>query len=187
MRHSSGRDCPYRFAAFLMGCLFGRVRRCLKDTRDRNAAGGQRPRVAAGGQSVVRAGHADLLRRRQQRDRSASRGPYRRVYRAPPERDVRDRDAPGGTEGDNLVKTWLATGEMSDIFYYNSGCRSKALSPTESLVDLSGELSIENMVEAYLPTVTAGDGIYGVPTEGSLGGGILYNKKIYSDLGLEVP
>ena len=43
------------------------------------------------------------------------------------------------------------------------------------------------MVEAYLPTVSAGDGIYGVPTEGSLGGGILYNKKIYSDLGLEVP
>ena len=28
---------------------------------------------------------------------------------------------PGGEEGDNLVKTKLATGEMNDIFYYNSG------------------------------------------------------------------
>ena len=94
---------------------------------------------------------------------------------------------PGGTEGDNLVKTRLATGEMSDIFYYNSGSLFQALNPTESLVDLSGEPFIENMVEAYLPTVSAGDGIYGVPTEGSLGGGILYNNKIYGDLGLTVP
>ncbi len=94
---------------------------------------------------------------------------------------------PGGTDGDNLVKTRLATGEMSDIFYYNSGSLFQALNPTESLVDLSGEPFIANMVEAYLPTVSAGDGIYGVPTEGSLGGGILYNNKIYSDLGLQVP
>ena len=94
---------------------------------------------------------------------------------------------PGGTEGDNLVKTRLATGEMSDIFYYNSGSLFQALNPTESLVDLSGEPFIANMVEAYLPTVSAGEGIYGVPTEGSLGGGILYNNKIYADLGLQVP
>ena len=94
---------------------------------------------------------------------------------------------PGGTEGDNLVKTRLATGEMSDIFYYNSGSLFQALNPTETLVDLSGEAFVGNMVEAYLPTVSAGDGVYGVPTEGSLGGGILYNKKIYSDNGLQVP
>jgi len=29
--------------------------------------------------------------------------------------------ASGGSEVDNLVKTRLATGEMNDIFYYNSG------------------------------------------------------------------
>ena len=28
---------------------------------------------------------------------------------------------PGGTDGDNIVKTRLATGEMTDIFWYNSG------------------------------------------------------------------
>ena len=37
---------------------------------------------------------------------------------------------PGGEEGDNLVKTKLATGEMNDIFYYNSGSLLQALSPT---------------------------------------------------------
>ena len=28
---------------------------------------------------------------------------------------------PGGTEGDNLIKTRLATGEMTDVFLYNAG------------------------------------------------------------------
>ncbi len=36
---------------------------------------------------------------------------------------------PGGAEGDNLVKTRLATGEMSDIFCYNSGSLLQALNP----------------------------------------------------------
>ena len=39
---------------------------------------------------------------------------------------------PGGTEGDNLVKTRLASGEMSDIFAYNSGSLLQALHPTET-------------------------------------------------------
>ena len=34
---------------------------------------------------------------------------------------------PGGTEGDNLNKTKLATGEMSDVFLYNSGSLFQAL------------------------------------------------------------
>jgi len=94
---------------------------------------------------------------------------------------------PGGTEGDNLVKTRLSTGEMSDMFYYNSGSLLQALNPADTLVDLSKEPFIANIQESYLPTVSQKGGIFGVPTEGTLGGGILYNKKIYSDLGLSVP
>ena len=95
---------------------------------------------------------------------------------------------PGGTDGDNLVKTRLATGDMPDMFYYNSGSLLQALNPAETLVDLSGEAFVANLQESYLPTVsTTGGAIVGVPTEGSLGGGILYNRKIYSDLGLQVP
>ena len=104
-----------------------------------------------------------------------------------PEVTIEVETHPGGTEGDNLVKTRLATGEMTDIFYYNSGSLLQALNPSETLVDISGEPFIANIVESYLPTVSAGDAIFGVPTEGSLGGGILYNKKIYADLGLDVP
>jgi len=94
---------------------------------------------------------------------------------------------PGGTDGDNIVKTRLSTGEMTDIFWYNSGSLLQALNPNESLVDVSGEPWIANINESYLPTVSSGDAIFGAPSETAMGGGILYNKKVYADLGLEVP
>lgn len=94
---------------------------------------------------------------------------------------------PGGTDGDNIVKTRLATGEMTDIFWYNSGSLLQALNPAESLVDVSGESWITNIAESYIPTVSSGDAIFGAPSETAMGGGVLYNKKVYADLGLEVP
>ena len=61
---------------------------------------------------------------------------------------------PQGTEGDNLVKTRLATGDMNDIFFYNSGSLLQALHPADTLVDLSEEPFIANIAESFLPTVS---------------------------------
>lgn len=94
---------------------------------------------------------------------------------------------PGGTEGDNIVKTRLASGEMSDLFWYNSGSLLQALHPSDTLVDISKEPFMANVVESFLPTVSQNGQVFGVPTGTALGGGILYNKKIYRDLGLSVP
>ena len=41
---------------------------------------------------------------------------------------------PGGTDGDNLVKTRLATKTMNDVFLYNSGSLFQALNPVSQLV-----------------------------------------------------
>ena len=95
--------------------------------------------------------------------------------------------AGGGSEVDNLVKTRLATGEMNDIFYYNSGSLLQALHPSDTLVDLSGEPFIDNIAEAFLPTVSQNGGIFGVPVGYAASGGVLYNKKVYEQLGLSVP
>ena len=46
---------------------------------------------------------------------------------------------PAGTEGDNLMKTKLATGEMNDVFGYNSGSLFQALSADKNLVPLTDE------------------------------------------------
>ena len=68
----------------------------------------------------------------------------------------------------------------------NSGSLLQALNPAETLVDLAGEPFIANIPESFLPTVSQGDGIYGVTSGTAMGGGVLYNKKIYADLGLKV-
>lgn len=95
---------------------------------------------------------------------------------------------PGGAEGDNLVKTRLATGEAGDIIQYNSGSLFQALNPEETLTDLTAIAGQANVVENFKTVVTAADGtVRGVPFGAAMGGGIYYNRKIYAELGLTVP
>ena len=94
---------------------------------------------------------------------------------------------PGGAEGDNLVKTRLATGDMPDVFRYNAGSLFRALNPPETILDLSNEAFEANVMDSFKPVVSIGGKVYGVPEEAAMGGGVLYNKKIYADLGLSVP
>jgi raffinose/stachyose/melibiose transport system substrate-binding protein len=94
---------------------------------------------------------------------------------------------PGGAEGDNIIKTRLSTGEMTDIFLYNSGSLFQALNPTKTLVDLTDLPAQANILDSYKTVVSAEGKIYGVPINTAMGGGILYNRKIYQELGLSVP
>ncbi|MEV4175221.1 extracellular solute-binding protein [Nonomuraea sp. NPDC049709] len=94
---------------------------------------------------------------------------------------------PGGSEGDNIVKTRLSTGEMTDVFWYNSGSLLQALNPAQTLVDLTGDPVLANVQPEYLPVVTQGGKVFGVPATTLTGGGILYNRKVYEQLKLEVP
>ncbi|TXK43690.1 carbohydrate ABC transporter substrate-binding protein [Nonomuraea sp. C10] len=94
---------------------------------------------------------------------------------------------PGGSEGDNVVKTRLSTGEMTDVFWYNSGSLLQALNPAQTLVDLTGDPVLAQVQPDYLPVVSHDGKAYGVPATTMGGGGILYNRKVYERLGLEVP
>ncbi|MFD2795479.1 ABC transporter substrate-binding protein [Promicromonospora vindobonensis] len=94
---------------------------------------------------------------------------------------------PGGTEGDNLVKTRLSTGEMADVFYYNSGSLLQALNPDSSLVDLSDQEWVGSLTEEFRPVVSTDEGTYGAPLGASFAGGVVYNRSVYDELGLEVP
>jgi raffinose/stachyose/melibiose transport system substrate-binding protein len=106
---------------------------------------------------------------------------------ANPNIDVTLELRPGGTEGDNLIKTKLATGDMNDVFLYNSGSLFQVLNADETMVEISGEPWAANVVESFWPTVSTPNGKYGAPIGTAMGGGILYNKKVYADLGLSVP
>lgn len=95
---------------------------------------------------------------------------------------------PGGSEGDNMVKTRLATGEAGDIIQYNSGSLFQALRPSETLADLTDLPGQANIIDSFKPVVTASDGIVrGVPFGPAMGGGVYYNRKLYAELGLSVP
>ena len=94
---------------------------------------------------------------------------------------------PGGTDGDNLVKTKLATGSMEDVFTYNSGSLFQALAPSKNLLEMTNQPFMKNVLSGFYPVVSVGKKIYGTPFGTAVGGGILYNKKVYAKLGLKVP
>jgi raffinose/stachyose/melibiose transport system substrate-binding protein len=98
--------------------------------------------------------------------------------------DVEQR--PQGGDGDNVVKTRLSTGDMTDIFMYNSGSLFQALNPKQTMVPLEGDY-VDTLADAFKQSVTADDKVYGVPFGTFMGGGILYNIPAYKELGLEVP
>ncbi|GKH31919.1 extracellular solute-binding protein [Muricomes sp. OA1] len=93
----------------------------------------------------------------------------------------------GGSDGDNIVKTRLASGEMSDICMYNAGSLLKALNPSEYFYDISNEKFTEKLDDTFKETVTVDGKVYGVPLTSTQAGAIIYYKPDYEELGLEIP
>lgn len=93
----------------------------------------------------------------------------------------------GGADGDNIVKTRLASGDMSDICIYNSGSLFMALNPSEYFYDISNEDFAAKYEDAYTSTVSVDGAVYGIPQTSTQVGGIIYSKPIYEELDLEIP
>ena len=70
---------------------------------------------------------------------------------------------PAGGEGDNLVKTRLATGDMTDLVWYNSGSLLQALNPEKNFVDLTNEKFMENIMDDFKDAVSVNGKVYGIP------------------------
>ncbi|GGD86258.1 ABC transporter substrate-binding protein [Microbacterium murale] len=94
---------------------------------------------------------------------------------------------PSGSEGDNVIKTRLSSGDMTEVFAYNSGSLLQAIRPDDFLVPLDDEEWLSHISDSYLPAVSTDAGVYGAPSGGTTPGGVIYNKRIYEELGLEVP
>jgi ABC-type glycerol-3-phosphate transport system substrate-binding protein len=107
--------------------------------------------------------------------------------KANPDITVKFDTRPQGTDGDNLVKTQLSTGEMADVFNYNSGSLMQALNPDNTLVDLKDQSWVKDVDPQFSKVVSTSNGMYGAPMGTSFGGAVMYNKKVYEKLGLSVP
>lgn len=92
-----------------------------------------------------------------------------------------------GSDGDNMVKTRLASGEMTDLLMYNCGSLLDALNPAEYFIDISGEPFADTIDDTFRNAVTVDGAMYGIPFTSSSAGAVVYNKAIYAELGLEVP
>ncbi|GAA2502843.1 ABC transporter substrate-binding protein [Winogradskya humida] len=94
---------------------------------------------------------------------------------------------PQGTEGDNLIKTRLSTGDMSDVFEYNSGSLLQAIAPAKNLVAVDDQSYAAQLDDNFTTSVTSDGKLYGVPFGGFMSGAILYNKAVFAKNGLQVP
>lgn len=104
-----------------------------------------------------------------------------------PDIEVSLETRPGGGDGDNIVKTRLSTGEMADVFIYNTGSLFQALNADQNLVEMTDQPWVDELEEDFLGTVSTDNGTYGNAWGATFGGGIIYNSAVYDELGLEVP
>lgn len=94
---------------------------------------------------------------------------------------------PASDSNDTVVKTRLNSGDLGDVVTYQSGSNLSALNPAANFVDLSDEPWVGDLNTSFPEAVTIDGALYGAPLLGAAGGGIIYNKKIYEQLGLSVP
>ena len=104
-----------------------------------------------------------------------------------PDITVKIEPRPEGGEGDNLVKTRLSTGEMSEVFGYNTGSLFQQIAPEKNLTPLDDQSWVGELDENFKKTVTAGGKVYGAPNGAFMAGAVMYNKTVYSKLNLQVP
>ncbi|MFC3799452.1 ABC transporter substrate-binding protein [Cohnella sp. GCM10012308] len=90
---------------------------------------------------------------------------------------------------EQMVLTKIATEDIPDVlFFFSQSSAIKKLNPEKNLVDLSGESYISRINPTILKYYLQDGGkVYGIPTSGMNVSGVLYNKKVFSDLGLSVP
>src|SRR3954453_20070858 len=86
---------------------------------------------------------------------------------------------PGGADGDNLIKTRLSTQSMDDVFSYNSGSLFQQIDPKANLLALTDESFVKDVDKSFLPQISVGSDVYGVPQGTPFGGGVLYNTDVY--------
>jgi raffinose/stachyose/melibiose transport system substrate-binding protein len=93
----------------------------------------------------------------------------------------------GGAEGETIVKTRLAAGDMADIFIYNNGSKINDINPERNCVDLSSSYA-SKLDPLFVAAASAGGRLYSVPIDYSAqAGAIWYSKSIYQKLGLQIP
>lgn len=85
-------------------------------------------------------------------------------HSASPDITIKIDTRPGGSDGDNLVKTRLSTGEMADVFAYNNGSLLQAIKPEQNLIPLDDQPWVSSLDQTFVDSTKGSDGkLYGGP------------------------
>lgn len=87
----------------------------------------------------------------------------------------------------NVLKTKMGTGEVPDIFMVSGGVGAQKFMPEKYFADLSNEPWVSRYQEYAKQGTTIDGKIMGLMTWNVDGWGVLYNKDIYAENGLNVP
>lgn len=93
-----------------------------------------------------------------------------------------------GTQGSEILKVRASSNELPDMLAYpGPSTIDKDIRAGDKLVDISGEW-VKNFDETILKSSYSFNGkITGLPYGGSVLPGVLYNKKVFSELGISIP
>lgn len=95
-------------------------------------------------------------------------------------------ELPNVNQGDQLLKTRLASGDSPDIFSFHAVNDLPVYDKAGYLEDLSGEPFAEKIFDTIAPALTRDNRVLAVPLE-TLQWGYMYNKSIFEEYGLEIP
>ncbi|XID94078.1 ABC transporter substrate-binding protein [Paenibacillaceae bacterium WGS1546] len=95
----------------------------------------------------------------------------------------------GGSQGEQILKTKIATNDLPDLLQnYGPKWMDQNANALDKLVDLTGLSSIAEYDEKSLDGVYKYKGkYYSMPMDATTLMGVFYNKKIFADLGLQIP
>ncbi len=93
-------------------------------------------------------------------------------------------EMPSADTADEILKTRLTTGDALDVFMLHAINDIPSFYKAGYLEDLSGEAFVETLYDSVKSAITIDNKVVAVPLE-SLTWGYLYNKKVFSELGLK--
>lgn len=96
---------------------------------------------------------------------------------------------PDGAEGQNILKTKQAANELPDLVCWAGGSFLTQLNPAESLMPITDMAVADTLLEGAIEPMSYQGELYGVPLCSNGWGfeGILYSKKLFEELKLEIP
>jgi len=87
---------------------------------------------------------------------------------------------------ETVIKTRLASGDAPDVFTVFAGTKKDPFVKAGYLMDLSDQPWVSRLTDGAVRSASTNGKVYGLPRSQNVIG-VIYNKKIFKDLGLNIP